>query len=84
MPMKGYRRYGLWESDPHKLGYNIVIYTHLSQCLLIELSSASITFIDERRCETVKEWALFYIYVHIMFVPAFEDGRMDCHRAFFI
>jgi hypothetical protein len=61
----------------------MVIYTHLSQCLLIELSSASITFIDERRCETVKEWALIHIYVHIL-VPAFEYGRMDCHRAFFI
>lgn len=41
-----------WDITP----LTIVIYTHLSQCLLIELSSALITFI-EGRCGTVKEWA---------------------------
>lgn len=46
-----------WDITPLAM----VIYTHLSQCLLIELSSASITFIDERRCETVKEWALIHL-----------------------
>ena len=80
VPMKGWR-YGLWESDPHKLGYNPASYgyIHALKSVSFDWFVKCLDYIHWRKKVWDSERVGFDTFACKKQVPAFEYGRMDCH-----